>query len=219
MTEADVLSVIMARIGTSCGVTTIADELRGVLLDISSRADFLTAADTVTTVEGTSLYDQPADLKRVYEVSYQDGGVLEKKTYRQILRYIQDYGSDYAGKPDMYALRHGKLYLWPVPDSVYMIDVDYSQYHPTVFTDILLSNEFAEGIYEGVIAALYRGQLFEKLRLAEKRITSRSSVIDSDVDLLDDDPAEYTQQENLDKQVDDDSDVLVYRFKLVFMLW
>ncbi len=54
----------------------------------------------------------------------------------------------------MFARRHGKLYLWPVPDGVYTVNVDYASYHPEAFEDILFGPEFNEAIFEGVISSI-----------------------------------------------------------------
>ena len=169
MTEEDVLSVIMARMGTSTGITTIAEELKNVLLDISSRADFLTAEDQQATVADQAEYSQPTGLKRIYDCYVDDVGVLEKKTYGD---YLKDTKNSFAssGEPINYTIRHGNIYFWLVPDAVYTIDIDYSLYHPETFTNISFGAEFNEAIYEGVITALYQGQLFEKLRLDKKTI-------------------------------------------------
>ena len=215
MTGAEVLSVVMARIGTGSGITSIHTELKSVLYDVSSRADFLTVVSTVVTAAGQSQYDEPAGLKRVYECYIDGSGPLEAKTYRDYLKYIADPTAE-QGEPTMYARRHGKLYLWPVPDVVYTVNVDYARYHPETFDEIQFGPEFNEAILEGVITALYQGQLFEKLRLAEKRITSRDVVTDSDADMVDADPEEYKVEENVDETVKDDSDVLVYRFDGAF---
>ncbi len=180
MTGAEVLSVVMARIGTGSGVTSIHRELKGVLYDLSGRADFLTDEAAITTAAGQADYDEPAGLKRVYECHVEDGGPLEARTYRDYLRHAADPTRG-AGEPGMYARRHGKLWLWPVPDGEYAVRVDYARYHPEVFEEIAFGPEFSEAIFEGVIAALYQGQLLEKLRLGEKRITSPAGAGDTDV--------------------------------------
>ncbi len=162
MTENDVLKVIMQRLGPGWPVPKITDELAGVLLDISSRADFLTAKSTIPTVDGQSEYDQPENLKNIYELAVEGGAVLDKKTYRQYLSNWEGSDTPTKEEPTEYAMRHKKLYLWPVPDNVYQVKADYSIYHPAVFTDILFGPEFYEAIYEGVLAALMRGQFWTK---------------------------------------------------------
>lgn len=167
MTENDVLKVIMQRLGPGWPLPAVSGELQGVLLDISSRADFLTAEGTIATIDGQSEYDLPENLKNVYEVSIEGGSVLDKKTYRQYLNHWDGLIAPTKAEPTEYAIRHKKLYLWPVPDGVYTVNMDYSIYHPAVFTDVLFGSEFNEAIYEGVLAQLLRGQL--KAEAIEKK--------------------------------------------------
>ncbi|MHC4883397.1 MAG: phage adaptor protein [Planctomycetota bacterium] len=142
-------------------------ELAGVLADISSRAEFLTDTAVIATVADTSDYDQPADMKSIYEVCIDGGALLDKITYRQYLEYVEQATAT-GGVPTKYALRHGKLWLWPVPDAVYSVTVDFSMYHPASFTDILFGPEFNETIFHGVLKALYEGQFKRQLKLSEQ---------------------------------------------------
>lgn len=227
MTGAQVLNIIMARIGTGSGVTSIKTELAGVLYDITSRADFYTAVSQIETVQGQYEYDEPEGLKRIYECSLSGVGLLEKKTYRDYLKALGDGTASTAGQPIYYALRHHKLYVWPEPDQAYTINVDYAGYHPQVWTDILLGPEFNEAIFEGVLAALYRGQLFEKLRLNNKKITNRDILEDvtQDQDVTTDTDADGTADDKTvtvddgfvgKVETDDDAEALVYEFDKTF---
>ena len=155
MIEKDVLKVVLQRLGPGAAVPSITTQLRGVLLDISNRADFLTTESLLETVAGQAEYTQPQNLKSVYEIAFVDGPILDKKTYRQFLQAIED-GTAQSGKPAAYAIRHQKIYLWPIPDQVYSLNIDYSMVHPQVFTDILFGADFYEAIFEGVLAQLWR---------------------------------------------------------------
>jgi len=167
MTSDDVLSVVLNRIEGGVGVLNIDSELAGVLKDLSGRADFLTDAAVINTVADTSEYDLPDDMKCLYEVFTDGGAVLEKIAYRRYLK-LGEAAQWPADVPRRFVLRYGKLFLWPVPDAVYDLTVDFSMYHPTVFTDILFGAEFNEAIYHGVLKALYEGQFKRQLKLAEQ---------------------------------------------------
>ena len=226
MTGAEVLSVIMARIGTGSGVTGINTELQNVLYDISSRADFLTTVTPTETSDGIAEYDQPEGLKRIYKCYITGSVQLEVKTYRDYLKYLAEDGIA-NGEPTMYARRHGKLYFWPMPDGVYTVNVDHARYHPSTWTDILFGPEFYEAVFEGVLTALYKGQLFEKLRLNNKKITSRD-IAENATDSLDRttttdkegtaDDSTVTVDEDVTGSLntDDDTDVLSYEFSKDF---
>ncbi len=226
MTGAEVLSVIMARIGTGSGVTGINTELQNVLYDISSRADFLTTVTPIETSDGVAEYDQPEGLKRVYECYITGSDPLEVKTYRDYLKYLAEDGIT-NDEPTMYARRHGKLYFWPVPDGVYTVNVDHARYHPSTWTDILFGLQFNEAMFEGVLTALYKGQLFEKLRLNNKKITSRD-IAENAADSLDrtttidkegtaeDSTVTVDEDATGGLNTDDDTDVLTYEFSKDF---
>lgn len=208
MTGPEILNVVMNRLGTGSGVTSINTELQGVLYDITSRADFYTTVAQVALSSGVLEYNQPEGLKQVYEVALNGGTarVLEQKTYRDYLNALDANKGQHAndpGEPRYYALRRDKMYVWPRPDTAYTLDVDYTGYHPETWTDILLGAEFHEAIFEGVLAALYRGQLFEKLRLNNKTITDNDTSIVHDADGTIDDTTKTT---------DDDTDVMKYEF-------
>ena len=176
MTVDDVLRIVLERLGSGMPVVDVSTELAGVLRDISGRADFLTAVNTIETVAEQSSYDLPENLKSIYEVSIDGGAVLEKKTYRDYLKYLEDNATAAGGEPMCYALRHGKITLWPVPDAVVTINVDGSIYHPSTFTNILFGAEFNEAIYEGVLAAVYAGKLNRQLTMSERSLAEREEI-------------------------------------------
>jgi len=122
---------------------------------------------------------------------------------------------------------HGKLYFWPVPDGVYTVNVDHARYHPSTWTDILFGPEFNEAMFEGVLTALHKGQLFEKLRLNNKKITSRDIAEDAtdSVDrttttdkegTADDSTVTVDEDATGGVNTDDDTDVLSYEFSKDF---
>ena len=227
MTGAEILNVIMARIGTGSGVTNINTEVAGVLYDITSRADFYTSVESINTVVDQYESTEPEGLKRIYECSISGIGMLEKMTYRDYLKAKADGTAATAGQPLYYARRHRKIFMWPVPDQVYAVDVDFAGFHPETWTDILLGPEFNEAIFEGVLAALYRGQLFEKLRLNNKKITNRDILEDvtQDQDVTTDTDADGTADDKTvtvddgfvgSVNTDDDAEALTYEFDKSF---
>jgi hypothetical protein len=155
MIEKDVLKVVLQRLGPGAAIPPITSQLQGVLLDISNRADFLNTESLLDTVVAQAEYNPPQNLKSVYEIAIVNGPILDKKTYRQYLKAIED-GTALSGKPANYTLRHQKIYLWPIPDQVYSLKIDHSMVHPQVFTNILFGADFHEAIFEGILAQLWR---------------------------------------------------------------
>jgi hypothetical protein len=188
MNEKDVLKIVLQRLGPGAAIPSITTQLRGVLLDISGRADFLTTESPLETVAGQAEYTQPQNLKSVYEIAFVDGPILDKKTYRQFLQAIED-GTAQSGKPANYAIRHQKIYLWPIPDQVYSLNIDHSMIHPQEFTDILFGADFHEAIYEGVLAQLWR----EKNQGIDKSENTHKTAFEAEIEKLianlDGDPA------------------------------
>jgi hypothetical protein len=167
MNAADVLSVVKDRIEGGVGVLNIDAELAGVLKDISGRADFLTDAAVITVASGSQEYDLPDDTKRVHHVYVQGEQILASMSYERFLDL--NTTSDWpAVMPSRFVTSGGALLLWPEPDQSYDVTVEYSRYHPTVFTDILFGAEFNEAIYNGVLKSLYEGQFKRQLKLAEQ---------------------------------------------------
>ena len=167
MTSDDVLSVVKDRIEGGVGVLNIDAELAGVLKDISGRADFLTDAAVIETVMEQAEYDRPTDCKHITDVYIDGEAVLERMSQERY--FTLTVGTDWpADVPPRFTLRHNKLVLWPEPDAVYDVTVDFAKYHPAVFTDILFGDEFNEAIYHGVLKSLYEGQFKRQLKLAEQ---------------------------------------------------
>jgi hypothetical protein len=188
MIEKDVLKVVLQRLGPGAAIPSIATQLQGVLLDISNRADFLTSESLLNTVVGQAEYTQPQNLKSIYEIAIVNGPMLDKKTYRQFLQAIED-GTAQNGKPANYAIRHQKVYLWPIPDQVYSLKIDYSLVHPQVFTDILFGVDFHEAIYEGVLARLWREKNSGINESENTHKTAYEAEIEKLIANLDGDPA------------------------------
>lgn len=172
----DIRSTVMQRLGGGMPAVDITSELIGVLKDLSGRADFLKNDCAIMTTTGQNVYALPADIKDVLEVVTDCPAVLERITYRRLLELPAAEIVCVSGKPNYYAVRDGNIYLWPVPDSVMEISIDYSMYHPAVFTTILFRDEFAEAIIQGVLSALYAGQLKNKLNLRQRTVGEREEL-------------------------------------------
>ena len=183
MTENDVLKIVLGRLGVGAAIPAITSQLAGVLIDISSRADFLTAESTVNTVAGQSSYDLPGNFKNMYEAVL-DGQPMDKLTYREFLAL----GAG-EGLPAAYTVRHGKLYLWPTPDQAVAVTLDGAVYHPRQFTDILFEDQFHETIIAGVLAQLWREKNPEKADSENPHKTAFEACIETLIAALDTEPA------------------------------
>lgn len=176
MIAEDVRSTVMQRLGGGMPAVDITSELTGVLKDVSGRADFLTADCVISTSAGQKVYALPADTKDVIEAAADCPAMLERITYRRFLELSTVESGCISGKPSHYAVRSGNMYLWPSPDAAIELTVNHSMYHPAVFTTILFNDEFAEAIIQGVLSALYAGQLKNRLNLRQRTVGEREEL-------------------------------------------
>jgi hypothetical protein len=183
MNENDVLKIVLGRLGAGAAIPSITNQLAGVLIEISSRADFLTAESAVNTVAGQSSYDLPGNFKNIYEVVF-DSQPLDKLTYREFLAL-----GDGDGLPAAYSVRHEKLYLWPTPEQAVAVTLDGAVYHPRQFIDILFEDQFHETIIEGILAQLWREKNPDKADSENPHKTAFETGIETLIASLDAEPA------------------------------
>lgn len=89
--------------------------------ELNWNADPNEAYDTRSSVAGSELYDLPDDFVRLSLVRY-DWEELTRTT-RKTVREFDD--NPQSGKPEWYYIYNGKLWLYPVPNSVKTIDLYY----------------------------------------------------------------------------------------------
>ena len=160
ITKAQVMTTIINRLRSlDVTIMDIDEELRSTLYDISSRDDFILESGTVTTVDGTASYSLPTDFKHLDVAAVSSGNLLEPMTFNDYQRYIEDASSPTEGEPRYYAVRDKTVYFYPVPDTVYTVNIYYSNFHADSVDTIELGSVFREAVYEGVLANLFKGQL------------------------------------------------------------
>lgn len=159
ITKAEIFTQVLQRMNViGIEITDIDEELRNTLYDISTRDDFLKASGTLTTVDGTPSYDEPSLYKSWNELFIADGHHLELIPYERFRFNVADTSSPTPGEPREFAYYDGKFYLFPVPDAVYSVTVEYNSYHANSVTSIEFSEQFREAILNGVLWRLFAGQ-------------------------------------------------------------
>jgi hypothetical protein len=63
------------------------------------------------------------------------------------------------GEPQAYAIWNNQLYVAPIPDGIYTIDLAYVYFHGGDLAAITFSDRYREAVVQGVCAALWVGQL------------------------------------------------------------
>lgn len=88
----------------------------------------LFAIQTIPTIVDTKTYVHAVTIQSVRGVI----DTTNKKSLRRItIENFHRYDAEVTGQPEVWAREGGSLYIWPIPDAVYSIDVLY-QMVPTV---------------------------------------------------------------------------------------
>jgi hypothetical protein len=131
--------------------TSILDDGRSLAIinrELASLRDFnnwekLLKTATITTIASTSLYDFPADFNWHYEYTFWNGsqkwrlrGPLNPKEWAQVTTQDVSTGVDYY-----FRIRNNQLELYPTPDSVQTITVEYSSINTVLANDAITEKE------------------------------------------------------------------------------
>lgn len=176
LTKAALVAVVYSRLHSLAEQVPDVDvELQEVLHDISGRADFIVTSTTQSLSDGTSSYSVPTNCRNILHMWVSDRDYLIRIPYPQWRRQVENNSSPSEGDPDEYALHNESYYLYPVPDTTYTLNIQYSKYHDTDLATIELGDRFKGAIVEGVLAALWLGVLgrLENAVQQEARHTQR----------------------------------------------
>jgi len=146
--KAEVLSIINSRLNRT--ETSIDEELRSVLYDISTRGNLLNREATRNTEAEVRYYSVPANFKDMTELKIDNNEPLDRISYKQFLIVTADDTSQ--GEPEQYAIQNNFIWLDPNPNKVYVMTMFYSIFHPNNVDIIEFDEIFRECIYEGVLA-------------------------------------------------------------------
>ena len=146
--KAEVLSIINSRLNRT--ETSIDEELRSVLYDISTRGNLLNREATRNTEAEVRYYSVPANFKDMTELKIDNNEPLDRISYKQFLIVTADDTSQ--GEPEQYAIQNNFIWLDPNPNKVYVMTMFYSIFHPNNVDIIEFPERFRECIYEGVLA-------------------------------------------------------------------
>lgn len=153
ITKAEILAVINKRLNRS--ETDIDEEIRSILCDISSRANFLKKEATRDTAESRAYYSVPDNFKDKLVIKINDSKPLGRMTFAEYQKKITGGASE--TEPTDYALHDDFIWLFPTPDTVYEMTLFYSIFHPNDVDDIEFGETFRECIYQGVMMQVCNG--------------------------------------------------------------
>lgn len=136
--------------------TDIDTNLKNALRRISTSGDYLFGQETQTITQGDNILTFPEDYKTVTNIrltSVTDdpsiGTSDDKKTPLNLIgwdAYLTKIGhSEGEGEPDSYSIFNDNIYLYPIANTSYNVDIYFTKYH-AYSTDIEYSEKFREVI-------------------------------------------------------------------------
>jgi len=163
LTAANIFTRVLDRLGPlAAQVTSIEEELKDVLLDLTEKGDFVSLTDTVSTADGVAYADITSKrIKYLESAAISGGNLLELGTMQDYQKSIAGSDTPTEGEPTRYFLRDGRIYLYdPIPDGVYAVNLFGYKYHADSTTPTLVLDElYRKTITEGVLAELFAGKL------------------------------------------------------------
>lgn len=138
----DVITYTKRQFGDESGVQiTDADITRWAnqaQIEIVNKNPMIQATALSSSVKGQQTYPVPPDIIQIESIMY-DGNILEPRNFEGVRTQLGDENST-PGTPQLWYTWADQIYLWPIPDAVKQIAVNYSK-APTLLvnTNDLLS--------------------------------------------------------------------------------
>lgn len=156
----DVVTWVQRQFGDESGVQiTQADITRWVnqaQIEVVNKNPIIQATATTSSVVGTQTYPIPPDMIQIESVMF-DGNILQPNNFEGIRSELGN-DNNMTGEPIFWYMWANQIYLWPVPNRVASISVNYSK-EPTAVTglgDFLgLPNRYFDRICEYVMSKAY----------------------------------------------------------------
>lgn len=129
-TLSDVITNTKRQFGDESGVQiTDADITRwtnDAQMEIVSKNPIIQATATSSSVKGQQKYPVPPDLIQLESVMF-DGNVLQPRHYERMRSELGNANGTQQGLPMFWYTWADEIYLWPIPDTVKNISVNYSK--------------------------------------------------------------------------------------------
>lgn len=150
-TVQDVVTAVQRQFGDESGVQiTSVDILRWVnqaQMEICNKNPILQATATSTTIVGQQTYSVPLDIIQVESLMFA-GNILEPRNFEGIRLELGEANSE-QGVPQFWYTWRDLLYLWPIPDSADLLEVNYSR-KPVAVTTVAALLDLPDRYYERV---------------------------------------------------------------------
>lgn len=172
ITKTEVLAKVNAQ--TRRAETDIDDEIKAILRDISVRDNFLFRESLRDTESGENVYSLPEDYKAKLALACEDSDeeYLIKVPFEV---YLKNKSDDKTGPPEFFAIHNKLIWLLPVPDDAYTLELYYAIFHPMDADNILYDEEFREAIIQGTAWKVYeKYEIFD--RAEGKRVRYEAEI-------------------------------------------
>lgn len=108
--------------------TDIDEYILSAMKKLSLADDFCWLKAETETIEGDGEYSIPTNYKKLMTITVDDGKPLAKGSYRDYMSRIGR--GEHKGKPRVFALHGGSIFLYPTPDKKYQLKMDYNAFVP-----------------------------------------------------------------------------------------
>jgi hypothetical protein len=160
-TLGDVITYTKRQFGDESGVQITDSDItrwtNQACVEIVSKNPVIQATATQNSVKGQQTYAIPPDLIQIESIMY-NGVILEPRNFEGIREELGSANATQQGSPDYWYTWAEQIYLWPIPDTVSLITVNYSKMPVTVSSpaDLLgLPNRFFDRVCEYVCSKAY----------------------------------------------------------------
>ena len=185
ITKAEIVVVLNSRLKRAETETTIAEEMRSALWDLSRIAAWpdLHHYATEVVTSGTQYASYPTDFRLLDRLVINDGTYdyepLGRMNFDEWLLYRDQESSSNYDQPEFYSQRAKKFYLQPIPDASYTVKTWFWRYQPDSDT-LLFSDQFREAIYNATMKKYLESKGLEK----SVRYDQISNIYDRELGIL-----------------------------------
>ena len=160
-TLGDVITFTKRQFGDESGVQiTDADITRWTnqgCMEIVNKNPMIQATAAQDSIAGTQTYPVPPDIIQIESVMF-DGNILQPRNFEGIRAELGTANTTQQGTPEYWYTWADLIYLWPVPDTIKSITVNYSKTPKVVSTpaDLLgLPDRYFDRVCEYVMSKAY----------------------------------------------------------------
>jgi len=160
ITKAEIFKIVHERlmnVGLARHITSIDNDLRDCLYEISNDIGLLLTATTVTTTADVHTVTIPTGLRSWFVAVIDESNFLDSGSMAEYERSIEGTDDPATGEPTKIHEYNGSFYIYdPIPDDAYTVRI-YGVLEATDVDDIDMANRCREALVWGVMYRLFVG--------------------------------------------------------------